>query len=408
MKNIPITCKSDQLLPISQLENFQGKLKAIDEQSFNKLKESIIKYGFSFPVFVWGKKILDGHQRLAAVKRLIDEGYSIKGDKLPIVDIIAKSEQEAAEKLLLINSRYARIDQSGFDQFVTDFDIDLSGFSELLEIPEIDFNFDVAGAGYDGNTDPDEVPDVQPDIVSKRGDIWILGDHRLMCGDCTEIKNIKTLMMSEKANICLTDPPYGISESKSDKGNYDIFDDTRESLIDLAERWLPIAIDISKVVVFSPGINNIQIYPPADWVLCWFYGCGKLISRWGFNCWQPFMCYGKDPSLAIGKGLRPDAVNLNIPANAQDIDHPCPKPVALWLWLIERLSFKSGDIFFEPFSGSGTTIIACQKLNRRCFAMEISEKYVDVAVRRWQDFTGQDAILESTGETFNDRPTYKR
>lgn len=134
---IQITCKSDQLLPITQLENFQGKLKSIDEQSFNKLKESIVKYGFSFPIFVWNTKILDGHQRLAAVKRLINEGYSVKGDKLPVVEIDANSAQEAAEKLLLINSRYAKIDQEGFDQFIDDFNIDLADFSGLLEIPEI-------------------------------------------------------------------------------------------------------------------------------------------------------------------------------------------------------------------------------------------------------------------------------
>ena len=167
-KTIPITCKSDQLIPISQLENFQGKLKAIDEQSFNKLKESILKYGFSFPIFVWGKKILDGHQRLAAVKRLIDDGYSVKGDKLPVVEIDAKSEQEAAEKLLLINSRYARIDQSGFDQFVTDFDIDLADFSGLLEIPDVDFT----------------TPDFEPGSIEDQGKLDELQPKIITCPHC--------------------------------------------------------------------------------------------------------------------------------------------------------------------------------------------------------------------------------
>lgn len=403
MSKIEITCKTGELIEIAKLERFQGELKEITPEAMDKLKASIVKYGFSFPIFVWGSKILDGHQRLGAAKQLINHGYTLKGGKLPVVQIEAKSEQEAAEKLLLINSRYAKMTQAGFDAFVTDFNIDLSDFSGLLEIPEIDFDFD-GGGGFDGNTDPDEVPDVQPNIVSKRGDIWILGEHRLMCGDSTLIDDVEALMAGEKADICLTDPPYGIAETGREKGNYDIYEDTQENLIDLASKWLPIAINSSNVVVFSPGIKNIKIYPASDWVLCWFYGSGQSMSRWGFNCWQPFLCYGKDPSLAKGKGSRPDAVDMNIAANAKNIDHPCPKPISLWLWMIERLSFSDGDLFYEPFSGNGTTIIAAQKTNRRCFAMEISERYCDVSIRRWQDFTGQQAALESTGEKFDDIP----
>lgn len=137
MKKIEVTCKNTKLMSIEQLEKFQGKLKAIDEDSFNKLKKSIINYGFSFPIFVWGQKILDGHQRLAALTKLMSDGYQLEGGKVPIVEIVAENETQAAEKLLLINSRYAKIDQSGFDQFIDDFNIDLSEFMTLIEIPDI-------------------------------------------------------------------------------------------------------------------------------------------------------------------------------------------------------------------------------------------------------------------------------
>ena len=138
-KKIRITCDVATTMPIDDLEAFQGKLKSITEAEFEKLKSAILKYGFSFPVFVWRKSILDGHQRVQAVKRLIDDGYELEGGMLPVALIKAKDRKEAAEKLLLINSRYAKIDQDGFDFFVQDFDIDVVDMSGLLEIPEISF-----------------------------------------------------------------------------------------------------------------------------------------------------------------------------------------------------------------------------------------------------------------------------
>jgi len=397
-KEIKVTCESNGLMPIAELDNFQGDLKTLDDESFKKLKISIVKYGFSFPIFTWNGNILDGHQRLKAVKSLIDEGYTLDGDLLPVDRIEAKNEKEAAEKLLLINSRYAKIDQSGFDLFVENFDLDIADLSDMLDIPEVDFSF--GDEEFEGNTDPDDVPEVEETPVTKMGDLWILGSHRLMCGNSTKIEDVERLMDGQKADICLTDPPYGIAATKNSKGNYDIFEDTLENVIELSKKWLPIARQICKVVVFSSGVTRQWIYPEPDWVLSWFYGGGQLRSQWGFNCWQPFLAYGKDPSLASTNGCRPDAIDLNVPSNASDINHPCPKPVKLWIWFIERLSFKNTDLFYEPFSGSGTTIIATQQTNRKCYAMEISPQYVDVAIKRWQDFTGNDAVLERTGETF--------
>ncbi len=138
---IKITCDAATTMPIDDLEAFQGKLKSITETEFEKLKSAILKYGFSFPVFVWRKSILDGHQRVQAVKRLIDDGYELEGGMLPVALIQAKDRKEAAEKLLLINSRYATIEQDGFDWFVEDFDLDLSELDDFLEIPEVDINF---------------------------------------------------------------------------------------------------------------------------------------------------------------------------------------------------------------------------------------------------------------------------
>jgi hypothetical protein len=158
-RKIKITCDAANAMPIDDLEAFQGKLKSISEVEFEKLKSAILKYGFSFPVFVWRKNILDGHQRVQAVKRLIDDGYELEGGMLPVVLIEAKDRKEAAEKLLLINSRYAKIDQSGFDIFIEDFDIDVADMGHFLDIPEIDFSFG------DEENDPETFENINPDEV---------------------------------------------------------------------------------------------------------------------------------------------------------------------------------------------------------------------------------------------------
>ena len=246
-----------------------------------------------------------------------------------------------------------------------------------------------------------------------------MSGHRLLCGSCTDEADVARVLERARADICITDPPYGLGERKeSGKNDYSGYEDTRENLVALAASWLPIARRECDVVVFSPGVTNQWLYPEPAWVLCWFYGGGQLRSSWGFNCWQPFLfygpeswgvsawepllAYGKDPSLAAGCGGRPDAVNLNTPANSADLDHPCPKPVALVDWLISRLVFKDGATIFEPFNGSGTTMIAATKTGHRVKGVELTPNYVDVAVRRWQEFTGEKAILEGDGRTFDE------
>jgi DNA modification methylase len=224
---------------------------------------------------------------------------------------------------------------------------------------------------------------------TKRGELWVIkGEetHRMLCGDATNKSQVALVAQGNVEFICLTDPPYGVGrEAESGKNAYESFEDTQDNLVVLAKAWFPIAQTISKIVVFSPGVTNAWHYPQSDWILCWYYGGGQLRSPWGFNCWQPFLCYGKDPSLASGNGGRPDAVNLNTPANASGIGHPCPKPLPLWHWLIKRMSFSSDDVLFDPFLGSGTTMLAAEQLNRRCYGMEIEPKYCAVILQRMED-----------------------
>lgn len=176
---INITCKYTDSLPIDQLEDFQGKLKTITKGELEKLKQSILKYGFSFPVFVWQKKILDGHQRLKAVKSLIKDGHQI--DEIPIVFIEAKNQTEAAEKLLLISSRYAEMDQGGFQTFIYDQKIDLDSITELIELPEIDLSgiYDEL-AGTDSDIEKVQVTMEQPRNQVEYLDRYLVGGRHIL------------------------------------------------------------------------------------------------------------------------------------------------------------------------------------------------------------------------------------
>lgn len=169
-KKIKITCDIKSFVPIDNLVKFQGDLKTIEPEAIEKLKKSIVKYGFSFPIFMWQLKILDGHQRLEAVISLIKDGYELENNVLPVVPIKAKNEKEAAEKLLLINSRYAKIDQHAFDLFVEEFKLDIIDMGGLLDIPEIDF----------------DLPNFNPTTEDEQGRLDQLEPKIITCPHCGE------------------------------------------------------------------------------------------------------------------------------------------------------------------------------------------------------------------------------
>ena len=389
-----------ETIAIDRLIPYARNSRTHSDAQVAQIAASIKEFGFTNPVLIDADGgIIAGPGRVMAARKLAM-------DKVQCIRLAHLTEAQRrayviADNKLALNAGWDEkmLALEFKDLQAMDFDIELTGFG-LGDIDELLAELD---ATPEGATAADDTPPVQAEAITKPGDVWLLGKHRIMCGDSTDADSVALLMNGDKADLCLTDPPYGLGgEKESGKNSYDIYQDSRENLITLAAGWLPIARKISNAVVFSPGVTNAWLYPEPNWVMCWFYGGGPLISSWGFNCWQPFLCYGKDPSLATGNGGRPDAVNLNTPANAGDLDHPCPKPVKLWEWFIGRLSFKSGEIFYEPFSGSGTTIIAAEQTGRRCYAMELSPNYVDVAVRRWQQFTGKRATLEATGAAFPD------
>ena len=269
-----------------------------------------------------------------------------------------------------------------------DFDLDLTGFGadELASL---------LAEKTEGLTDPDEVPEVPEDPVSVLGDVWLLGKHRIICGDSTD-PNATSKVGSSDCDMLLSDPPYGIGysyEEHDDSNNeenaqlvYDAF-----SLGPSAKVWTPglpnLGRDITRL-----GKSRILVWSKK------FAAAGNGLG--GASTWEPILVVGHTPT----KKLKNDVIEIM--TERENVDgvslrklHTCPKPVALYAALAEALT-KPGQRIYEPFSGSGTTLMACEKTGRICHAVEITPAYVDVAIRRWQAFTGQEATNEATGKSF--------
>ena len=179
MKNkIKITCTGSRVISFESLRNFQGNLKSLEKPQFDKLKRSIEKHGFSFPVFVWGDNlILDGHQRLFVVGEMLKSGFSI--DPVPVVDIEAKNEKEASEKLLILQGRYGKITEDGLYEFIHNFDLDIREIEKDLELPDIDLSKFMAGyfdqeesEGGDNGVVPDKDPNILVRLSFHPG-VWL-------------------------------------------------------------------------------------------------------------------------------------------------------------------------------------------------------------------------------------------
>jgi DNA modification methylase len=376
-----------------------------DAKNIEAIKASLSKFGQRSPIVVQKQGMIAraGNGRLEAAKALgwskiaaivVDES-DVEATAFAIADNrtgeLAKWDDDALGAHLQALEQDINLNELGFD------DGDLCKFINPKDLL----------------IDDDEVPD-DAEAICNHGDLWILGKHRLFCGDSTEPQSYEKAIGKNKVDLCLTDPPYGLGAQSvgSEKNAYDVYVDTQDSLKDLAAKWVPLAIEHSETLVFSCGVTNQWFYPQPDWVICWFFH-GHLGSPWGFSCWQPFLCYGRDPSMKKNRGrrpdgfdlhinsqsfgcnrCRPDAVYSNISANAKDINHPCPKPLALWAWMLERLKFDRKKHILDPFAGSGTTILAAEKAGFGAIGIEMSPAYCDIIIKRWESATGRKAELD--------------
>lgn len=371
------------------------------KRDITKLANSIKKNGWSFPVFVWEHYVLDGAGRKLALQKLLEEGHEVP--EIPVVDIQAKDIQEAKQKVLEVSSQYGMITKESFLEFSEDLELDFDTF----EIAGIDADLLIEPEEKD-----DEVPEVPEEPQSKLGDLYELGQHRVLCGDSTKIEDVERLMDGKKADMVFTDPPYSVnykvSFSKAERGknmgaqeSYQESDDPT-GLLDGFIR----AANADLLVMTYP-VDRHLIHLASTFASNGYETVRELVWVKDAATFHPGQTYQQkhEPILVCKKkGVKyPDTV----PSDANTVlmfdrprahqDHPTEKPQTLWQTLL-KWHTKENDLVHEPFGGSGATMIACEKTGRKCNAMEIEPRFVDVIVQRYVDYTGIDKIKKNGEE----------
>lgn len=371
------------------------------ESQVDKIAASIKEFGFLNPVIIDGENgIIAGHGRVMAAKKV---GLT----ELPVIE--ASHLTEAQRRAYVIADNRLALDAGWDDEMLRvefaeldglGFDLDLTGFAPE-EIKGLQIN-EVAP----GLTDEDETPETPETPVTVEGDVWIMGKHRLMCGDSTSVDAVDKLMSGQKADMVFTDPPYGVSYQsnyriKTPKFNYLANDD---SFLDIS----PIIKSFSDGWVFVWTSWKVQ----SKWIeLFEGFGYPTNIIIWhkpggGIGDLKKTFCSDYEVALVWHRGAelcgkRIGSVWKINKDSANNYVHPTQKPVELASEAIDKTT-RNGSMVLDLFGGSGSTLIACEKNNRIARLMELDPKYCDVIVTRWQNFTGQKAKLESTGQTFEE------
>ena len=379
-----------------------------NEDAISKVASSLQEFGFRQPIVVDNDNVvIAGHTRLLAAKRLGMERVPIHTAKdlsdaqiqaYRITDNRSSQEAEWDEDLLRIELGDLR------DQ---DFNLALTAFDED-ELERL-----LADALEEGLTDPDDVPDVPEEPTAKMGDVWVLGRHRLMCGDSTVVTDVSALLGDVKPHLMVTDPPYGVDYDPSWRNNVVGAPTLKPSdramgvvhndnIADWSEAWALFEGDVAYVwhagnkayiVADSLIANDFNIRAQIIWAKN-----NIVIGRGDYHpkhepCWYAVR---KNKTGHYCGGRKQTTVwEIDKPLKSET-GHSTQKPVECMKRPIENNS-SVGQAIYEPFSGSGTTIIAGEMTGRAIYAMELNPAYVDVAVKRWEDFTGKTAHLDSQG-----------
>lgn len=401
----------DELIPYAR------NSRTHSEEQILQIASSIREFGFNNPVLIdQDGGIIAGHGRVLAARK-------IGMNEVPTIELRHLTETQKRAYVIADNKIALN---AGWDEEMlkleleelrlADFDIDLTGFTD----EEFNLLMDEPETQKEGLTDDDEVPAVVEDPITKPGDIWVLGNHRVMCGDSTSIDAVELLMDGFKSDICFTSPPYNasvvISDGKHDK-KYKNYDDNLSSgdYCDFLMSFTCIAksmCDYCFINIQSLANNKISLIDYlyknkdsfADYIIWDKCGAEPAMANNVLNSQFEFVyVFSNKANRAIGsidfRGTLSNVVNI---PSRKDKDyssiHKATFPVAFAEYFVTNFAKKS---VYDPFGGTGSTLIACEKTGRESRLMELDPKYVDVIVKRWQDFTGKDAVLESTGLTFN-------
>jgi DNA modification methylase len=377
----------------------------------DRMVSCIKEFGFRIPIVAKSDgSVVDGHLRLKAAKKL---GMT----EVPVViaDDLTDAQIKAFRLIANQSANWAEWDDELLKLELEDlknlnFDLNLTGF-DLGEVERLLRNGDVQEDDYD------EIPGSVDDIptVSKLGDLWILGKHRLLCGDSTKIEDVKKLMDGHIADMVFTDPPYNVDYGTNQRDM--IRGNTRAIKNDDLENFAEfIEAACTNILKYSSGAIYIfisvfeldtlkQAFEKAggnlSTIIVWIKN-HFAVGKSDYQRQYEMILYGWKKGVNrhwCGDRTQSDIWSFDR-VNANRL-HPTMKPIPLVARAIINSS-KIGDVVLDPFGGSGTTLIACEETNRRCCMMELDPKYVDTIIRRWQKLTKQNAILQSTGKTFEE------
>jgi DNA modification methylase len=385
-------------LPLKELKpaayNPRKKLKKGDKE-YEKIKQSLLKFGYVDPIIVnEDLTVIGGHQRLTVLKDLDYETA-----KCVIVDLPKEDEKALNIALNKITGQWdeALLADLLLDLQESDFNLDLTGF----EPPEID---DILSNVHDKELSEDEF-DVEEELkkptLSRHGDIWQLGKHRVICGDSTKAETYKQLLDDRKANLVVTDPPYNVDveETAGKILNDNMSDgDFYQFLLSMFTQVENHMEDDASIYVFhadTEGLNFRKAFKEAGFYLsgCCIWKKNSLVLGRSPYQWQHEPClYGwkkKGKHQWFSDRKQTTIWEYDRPKSSKD--HPTMKPIQLMAYPIQNSSMR-GTIVLDPFLGSGSTLIAADQTGRICYGIELDEKFVDVIVKRYIEVTGDTEV----------------
>ena len=397
--------------PTARLIPYARNARTHSDEQVAQIAASIVEFGFTNPVLAGSDGvIIAGHGRLAAAQRL-----GLTEVPVVVLDHLTPTQRRA---LIIADNRIA--ENSGWDPELLRleidalrddaFDLSLTGFdadalAELFEGDEPD---------QTGQTDDDQIPEVQETPISKPGDVWFLGPHRLLCGDATKQESYEALLCGDRVDMVFSDLPYNVNYANSAK---DKMRGTHRPILNdnlgdqfgafLEASLVPMLQHCRGAVYIAMSSSELDTLQTA------FRAAGGKWSTfiiWAKNTftlgradyqrqYEPILYGWPEGKQRHWCGDRDQGDVWHIKKPAKNDLHPTMKPVELVERCI-RNSSKPGQTVLDPFGGSGTTLIAAEKSGRQARLMELDPKYVDVIVRRWQDWTGQEARCAATGVSF--------
>jgi len=396
---------------IEKLIPYARNARTHSDEQVGQIAASIKEWGWTTPVLVdEDGGIIAGHGRTMAAKRL---GMR----EVPVM--VARGWSDAKKRAYVLADNKLALNAGWDDSMLA---------LELKELGDTGFNLDLTGFSLDeinaltplevepGLTDEDAVPEAPEEPTTRLGDVWILGQHRLMCGDSTSIDAVEKLMDGQKADMVFTDPPYGVAYEggHNTKKRQQIKNDALEgkNLTGLFYGALSVAYTVTKdhaafYVWYASGksvetfaaFSDLQLKLRA--IIQWYKvksGLGAFMSQYIPNC-EPCIYAHKDGSSPQWFGPTDEKTVWELKKESRNSFHPTQKPVELPERALNNSS-KPGDRILDLFGGSGSTLIACEKTARQCRMMELDPKYCDVIIKRWEEYTGKNAVNSICGREF--------